>query len=172
MRLLILMMLTVVAAGLCGQSNTPQSDFDFWIGKWETTMSVPPAWEEKSGIDEVSYLLDGALIEEVFTKNFGDKINFQRGYLTYLRRENRWKHTIYDSKWGEYTFYGNKVGEKIILESDPLDSRPGFRREIFYNVSENSFMYLWLASYDNGETWKEEWKVLYERIEDANTEKK
>ena len=127
-------------------------------------MSTAPNWQEIKGRDQVSYLLNGKLIEEVFTKNMGGTVNFQRGYLMYLRRENRWKHTIYDAKWGEYTFYGNKEGDKIVLRSDPSDTRPGLRRETFSNITENGFEYLWESSYDKGATWKQEWKVVYRRI--------
>lgn len=137
------------------------NDFDFWIGEWQTQSSVSPKWEATAGTDKIQYLLDGTLIEEVFTKNGGS--NFQRGYLFYLKREERWKHTIYDSKWGEYSFYGNREGDNIVLYSDPKSTRPGLRRETFYNISPNEFDYMWEASRDGGKTWNVTWKVHYER---------
>lgn len=143
--------------------QNPLQTFDFWIGTWETSMPTAPNWDERKGIDSVRYLLNNTLIEEVFTKVATGKSNFQRGYLTYLRRERRWKHTIYDSKWGEYTFYGKKEGDKIVLISDPKSTRPGWRRETFYNITKDGFDYLWEGSYDNGKTWREEWKVSYKR---------
>jgi len=140
-----------------------ENDFDFWIGDWDTVMGVPPNWEKKEGTDSVRYLLDNTLIEEVFSKKLGEKVNFQRGYLTYLWREKRWKHTIYDAKWGEYTFYGNKEGDNMVLYSDSKSTRPGLRRETFYNIKENEFSYLWEGSKDGGKTWIEIWKVKYTR---------
>lgn len=137
--------------------------FDFWIGAWETTMSVAPKWDEVKGMDSVSYLLKGTLIEEVFTKSGGGAVNFQRGYLNFIRRENRWRHIIYDEKWGEYTFFGNQKDDKVILQSDKSDTRQGMRRETFYDITANSFEYLWEASYDGGKTWRPEWKVSYKR---------
>lgn len=164
MKKIILTTLCVVVFGFANaQSGDPVKDFDFWIGKWDVKMSVAPNWEEKTGHDEVSYLLNGRLIEEVFTKGFGDKSNFQRGYLTYVVRDKKWKHTIYDEKWGEYTFEGNKVGDKMVLQSLETDTRPGMRRETFSNISKDGFTYLWEGSYDKGKTWQEEWKVVYTR---------
>ena len=161
--------LTVIGFFLYGISIAQQpsssfkNDFSFWIGKWNTEASVPPKWEAKKGKDVVRYLLDNTLIEEVFTKKDKAKTNFQRGYLYYLKREKRWRHTIYDSKWGEYSFYGNREGDKIVLYSDPKSTRPGVRRETFYNISKNSFDYKWETSRDGGKTWREIWKVKYVR---------
>lgn len=143
------------------ENSSPIGDFDFWIGVWKTESSVPPNWEVSIDIDSVKYLLNGKLIEEVFTKT--QSSNFQRGYLFYLKREGRWRHTIYDTKWGEYTFYGNKEGDDIVLYSDPKSTRPGLRREIFYNISENEFDYKWEASQDEGKTWHVIWKIHYIR---------
>ncbi len=164
-RMIICALLISISSFLSGQSTTPHKDFDFWIGEWETTMSLAPNWQETKGKDKVSYLLNGRLIEEIFTKSGGDNPNFQRGYLTYLAREKRWKHTIYDAKWGEYTFYGNKVGDKMILESDPKSTRPGLRRETFHSITKDSFVYLWETSNDGGKSWRAQWKVVYNRLD-------
>ena len=143
-------------------AESPLNDFNFWIGEWTTESSIPPNWEPITGVDSVYFLLSGKLIEEVFTKDGGT--NFQRGYLYYMWREKRWRHTIYDVKWGEYSFYGNREGDKITLYSDPEGTRPGLRRETFENITEHSFDYLWEASRDGGNTWGIIWKIHYIRM--------
>lgn len=142
----------------------PQSDqFDFWLGEWETEMSsIPDFSVKRTGTDQVQKLLKGRLIEEVFTRN-GDGEKFQRGYLTYLAREKRWQHIIYDAKWGEYRFLGGKKGDNFVLESAPEDTRPLKHRETFSDIKKNSFEYTWESSKDNGKTWNVVWKVSYKR---------
>lgn len=146
------------------KSDSDQSRaFEFWVGNWKTEMTNYPKWEKKKGRDQVRSHLNGRLIEEVFFKgNQGE--NFQRGYLFYLQREKRWQHIIYDVNWGEYKFYGQRKGDRIVLTSLKDDTRPGSRRETFYNIKENSFDYLWEESHDNGKTWKAFWRVKYRRV--------
>ncbi len=164
--LVTLCCVTILSSALSAQQRPPVPDtFDFWIGTWNTTMSVAPKWNEVTGVDSVSLLLGGRLIEEVFTKKKGEGIdNFQRGYLNYIGREKRWKHVIHDETWGDYTFYGNREGDRVILKSDPAETRQGMRRETFYEITPDSFEYLWEASYDGGKTWRPEWKVSYKRV--------
>lgn len=145
--------------------TSPPKTFDFWIGTWEVTMSVAPKWEEYKAIDSVSYLLKNTLIQEIFTQVGGKGENFQRGYLNFIKRDSLWKHSIYDQTWGDFTFYGAQEGDKVILRSDSTESRQGMRRETFYDITENSFEYLWEASYDQGKNWYPEWKVSYRRKE-------
>jgi hypothetical protein len=148
--------------------NPAQVDFAFWIGEWETESSTPPKWKANLGEDKVSYLLNGTLIEEIFTKKNKAGTNFQRGYMVYLHREKRWRHTIHDAKWGEYSFYGNKEGDKMVLYSDPESTRPGLRRETFYNITENEFDYKWETSKDGGKIWMPIWKIHYTRKPGTN----
>lgn len=137
----------------------PQRQFDFWIGEWSTEATVAQDWDDvKLGQDTVSFKLDGTLIEEIFLKK--DGVNFQRGYLTYLPGQKIWHHTIYDSKWGMYLFEGGFEDGKMVLMSK--DKRPGYRRETFYNIEEDSFDYLWEGSSD-GKNWQPVWKVKYRR---------
>ena len=49
------------------KNTSAANDFDFWIGEWQTEASLPPKWKITPGIDSVRYLLDGTLIDEVFT---------------------------------------------------------------------------------------------------------
>lgn len=139
------------------------SQFDFWLGDWKTEMSSTPNFSVKrTGKDKVRSLLKGRLIEEVFTRD-GDGEKFQRGYLTYLVRDKKWQHMIYDAKWGEYRFLGGKEGEHIVLETAPEDTRPMKHRETFSNITSNSFNYTWESSKDKGKTWFPVWRVQYER---------
>ena len=64
--------------------HLPIGDFHFWIGQWKTEASVPPTWDIKLGVDSVRYLLNGTLIEEVFTKDSG--VNFQRGVFVLFKK--------------------------------------------------------------------------------------
>lgn len=163
---MILLFTGTCSLSLSAQQAPPIPDtFDFWIGTWNTTMSVAPKWDKVNGRDSVSSLLGGTLLEEVFAKKTGNGTeNFQRGYLNFIRRENRWKHVIHDQNWGDYTFYGKKEGDKVVLRSDKAETRQGMRRETFYEITEDSFEYLWEASYDGGKTWRPEWKVSYKRV--------
>jgi hypothetical protein len=169
--LTIVLIITLFATSFGQQKKNPATmDFDFWIGEWNTEASVPPKWETNFGEDVVRYLLDNTLIEEVFTKRDENGTNFQRGYLVYLHREKRWRHTIHDAKWGEYSFYGTKDGDEIVLYSDPKSTRPGLRRETFKNISEQSFDYVWEASNDGGKNWNPFWKVHYTRKMDTTVQ--
>ena len=103
------------------------------------------------------YSLNGRLIEEVF---FKEGVNFQRAYLSYIQGQGKWHHVIYDEKWGMYVFEGQMEEGKMVLTS--TDKRPGFRRETFYNITDDSFDYLWEGSSD-GKTWAPVWRVKYKR---------
>ncbi len=153
------------------QARNLSDDFNFWLGEWNTEASTAPDWQTRQGKDVVQSHLEGKLLEEVFTKG-ASKENFQRGYLFYLQREQKWQHMIYDVNWGEYRFLGgptaNADGEPmIVLESPDDDTRPGKRRETFSNITEDSFDYLWEESRDGGKTWQAMWKVKYKRAKDA-----
>lgn len=142
-----------------GSAGNFNRDFGFWIGEWETEASVMQDWTAiKQGTDSVRCTLNGRLIEEVFFKEEG--VSFQRGYLSYLQGQNLWHHVIYDEKWGMYIFEGKMEDGKMVLTS--TDKRPGLRRETFYNITDDSFDYLWEGSSD-GETWSPVWRVKYKR---------
>ena len=137
--------------------------FNFWLGDWETEMtSIPDFSVKRTGRDQVRAHLNGRLIEEIFTRDGTDE-NFQRGYLTWLERDQKWKHPIYDARWGEYSFIGGKQGDRFVLESPAEETRPMKHRETFYDIREDSFQYLWESSSDEGKTWKPVWKVKYKR---------
>ena len=146
-----------------GADDPPaQEQFDFWVGEWETEMSNFPNWDRKTGRDIVTKHLGGKLIEEVFYKGPQGE-NFQRGYLFYLARDEKWQHIIYDQKWGEFCLMGGFQDGKMVLESPAHDTRPGKRRETFSNIKPDSFDYQWEESYDGGKTWQVFWKVAYQR---------
>jgi hypothetical protein len=134
-------------------------EFDFWIGEWDTEMATIQNWSNvRTGVDHIQYELEGRLIREVFKKN--GKKEFQQGYLTYLVRDQKWIHTIYDVNWGTYSFEGVFKDGKITLVSN--DTRPGYRRETFHNITKDSFDYFWEESPD-GKNWTVTWKVKYKR---------
>lgn len=158
---------SLVCDSVQAQSPSPlapqYNQFDFWLGEWETEMtSIPDFSVKRTGKDKVQSLLKGRLIEEVFTRD-GDGEKFQRGYLTYLARDKKWQHIIYDAKWGEYRFLGGKRGDKLVLESPKDDTRPLKHRETFSEITADGFNYTWQSSRDQGKTWNDVWKVKYKR---------
>ena len=64
---------------------------------------------------------------------------------------------------GRVRIFGGQKGNDIVLESPDGDSRPGKRRETYYNIESDSFDYKWEESQDGGKTWTVYWKVKYRR---------
>lgn len=165
--ILLVLSSPVLLAQISGDSPDPVEYFDFWIGEWEVS------WDEGDGkvgrgINIVEKTLDGTVIQENFRITEGQQSGFKGTSISvYQQRFERWKQAWADNNGGYFDFTGESDGEKRIFRTEVRelpDGRKLVQRMVFYDITENSLMWDWEASYDGGETWTLNWRISYRRI--------
>ena len=149
-----------------GDPPEPEDYFDFWVGEWDVS------WDEADGnvgrgINVVEKTLDGTVIQENFRITEGQ----QRGFMgisisVYQQRFERWKQAWADNNGGYFDFTGEMDGKKRIFRTEMRelpDGRKLMQRMVFYDITEDSLMWDWEASYDGGETWTLNWRIHYKK---------
>ncbi|MGZ8537587.1 MAG: hypothetical protein ACXWV9_04945 [Flavisolibacter sp.] len=152
------------------QSNTQKpcsaaqaSQFDFWIGDWNLS------WNDSvRGNNRVVKLFGNCTVHENFT-------NPQTGYLgqswsVYNSNYQYWQQTWVDSNGGYIALTGGMKGDSMVLTTGeqkvPVSiSSTGklISRMVYHNIKPDSFDWIWEASSDGGISWRQNWKIHYER---------
>lgn len=146
-----------------------ESQFDFWIGKWNTEWTKA----DKSigrGITMVRYKKGehGMLVKEKFFIEQGDKFPV-RSISQYSPRTKKW-HQGWKENMGEYieTYWMEgefNEGKMILLTPLGMKTAPNVvYRMTFYDITKNSFNRVWEISKDKGTNWKLVWRMTYSRI--------
>jgi len=78
---------------------------------------------------------------------------------------NIWKQTWVDNQGSYLDFEGTFDGEKRIFvrRFTTPEGMEMIQRMVFSNISEDSFMWDWESSTDEGSTWNLNWRVQYTR---------
>ena len=130
-------------------------DFDFWIGEWDVTWG-----EGVRGTNRVEKILDGAAIQENFN---GDGL-IGISVSVFSKEDDRWHQTWVDNSGSYLDFIGEFANGKMILSRTGIVNGNAIKqRMVWYNITENNFLWNWERSEDNGSTWKILWEIQYQR---------
>ena len=138
------------------------SAFDFWVGEWELHwMNADSSYSY--GENNIVKILDGNVIQE----NFYDPSSGFKGMSlsVFSLADSSWHQAWADNAGGYFDFYGIIEEDKRIFQTEPK-IRKGveiIQRMVFQDISENSFIWNWEISKDNGQNWSLNWQIFYER---------
>lgn len=154
------------------KENTPVAEIhqlDWFIGEWQvkSRIKTQEGWAEDELESTIEPMLDGhALLEKFWGTLDGDPINAM-SMRVYCPQNKRWEQAWLDTSgktigvfYGEYKD-GQFIGRNQKSVLDPQSERYG--REIFSNITENTFDWRYEASKDQGQSWTVIWELVYTR---------
>ena len=165
MRILLLFICSAFNISVIAQNNNqapcvaPEaSQFDFWIGDWNLT------WNDSlHGTNHIEKIMGGCTVQE----NFVDpSTNFTgKSWSVYNPNYKVWQQTWVDNQGGYIALTGNMEDGKMILKTQERQTPKGKMqsRIVYYNITKDSFDWNWEASTDDGNNWKLNWKIHYDR---------
>ena len=167
MRLYILLIVAAIAQSPAAQNSAPAkpcsspacSQFDFWLGNWDL------AWGDTSkGTNTIRKLFGDCVINE----NFNDPAGNYSGmsWSVYNTRTMKWQQTWVDNQGAYILLSGAFKNGEMILTTPPyvsLQKRKVISRMVYYHIAPDNFDWRWESSTDNGKTWKQNWKIHYQR---------
>ena len=105
-------------ASTCNCCTEMHEQFDFWVGHWKVAANGKPA-----GNNVVDKIQDGCILRENWvsaTQGYsGTSYNF------YNLRSKQWEQLWIDNQGASLHLKGNRVENKMILESDELVNKQG-----------------------------------------------
>jgi hypothetical protein len=141
--------------------------FAFWVGRWRVT-DEGPGDSGRTGVNVVSWLYDGAVLQESFSMQQEDGTLFQGRSLSVPDPRRGWCQTWADSAGHYLDFTGGWRGDRMVL--DRVDSRTGVevrQRMVWYDIGAHAFTWDWLRSTDGGTDWQLAWRLTYSRDGDS-----
>lgn len=134
------------------------SQFDFWVGQWDATWS-----DTLHGSNNITKDYDGCVILEKFDSAPSDKFKGM-SVSTYNVRTKKWQQTWVDNNGSYLDFIGGWKDDKMVLSrSFVRHDSTIFQRMVWHDISENTFLWNWESSLDNGKTWQIQWQINYHR---------
>jgi len=130
--------------------------FDFWIGDWDLD------WANGKGTNSIDRILGDCVIRE----NFAGAGGFAGGSLSMWRpKEKQWRQIWMDNQGTHLSFAGGWDGEQMVLVSEPPAGAPNGRasRMRWHDIEDDSFVWTYEGSGDDGATWKTIWEINYTR---------
>lgn len=129
-------------------------EFDFWLGEWDVY------WGDKQGTNRIERILDNAVIQENFD---GDGL-IGTSVSIFSKEDNRWHQTWVDNTGSYLDFVGEFTDGKMILSRDGIvEGKAVKQRMIWYDITNEAFVWNWERSDDGGKSWREMWKLEYKR---------
>jgi len=144
----------------------PSAYFDFWIGEWELRWQSADGTTEH-GTNTIERILSNKVIKENFEATSGQMKGYiGKSYSVYNPKTGEWKQTWVDNQGAYLDFTASFSGNKRIFKRKTADSLGNdiIQRMVFYDISEDSFMWDWQQSTDNGKSWQLMWKIAYRRV--------
>jgi hypothetical protein len=146
-------------------NTSPAHAFDFWLGEWELT------WQNEDGTtatgeNRVRRILGGQVIEENFEALTGDMAGYEgKSYSVYNPQTGKWKQTWVDNEGSYLDLTGDIDGGNRIFHRTAVtaDGNQILQRMVFYDITEDSLVWDWERSVDEGETWQLMWRIQYRR---------
>jgi len=134
--------------------------FDFWVGSWEVTWTDTNG-SAGNGVNTVSKILDNMVIQENFEVRAGAMKGYRGMSLSvYDPKRRSWHQGYADNQGGYFNFIGQREAEKRIFKTETVTQKENklIQRMVFYDITDNSFLWDWESSDDDGETWKLNWR--------------
>ncbi len=131
------------------------NDLSFWVGSWAGK------WDAGHGTSEVTTEMDGRVVIERFQ---ADKPDPFTGFSVSIKdRHGIWQQTWVDSTGNHWNFVGS-AGEGTFTFATPwpVDQESVFKRMVFSDITEDTFLWRWEFSPDGGE-WQVRWAIRYAR---------
>lgn len=128
---------------------------DFWIGTWEVT------WDGGEGTNTISKKVGECAIQESFISESLKGMSIS----SYEKSSGKWRQIWVDNQNSFIDFVGNKDGENYIFQTTPNIEKPSTQfRMVFSDIKENSLIWTWQKTDNNGEKWHDLWKINYKRM--------
>lgn len=145
----------------------PETLFDFWIGEWDLTWKDAEGNTQK-GNNRIVKVLDDQVIQENF-EAFSSSAEASplkgMSLSVYNPQTERWHQAWTDNQGGYFNFIGKVEGKQRIFFTTITnqDGEAIHLRMVFRDIAENSFIWDWESSRDEGGTWKLNWQIHYQR---------
>jgi hypothetical protein len=135
--------------------NTPETQFDFWLGIWDVTWG-----EDGKGTNQIERILDGRIIQEDFTAPDLHGISVS----SYDPERQVWCQTWVDNNGTYLDFTGNFEDGRMILSRDAIVRGEACKqRMVWYDIHGDRLEWNWERSDDGGNTWRVLWQIHYAR---------
>ena len=138
--------------------------FDFWTGQWELTWDNQGVTEK--GENHIYRTMNDKVIQENFKATAGSLVGYTgMSVSVYNPRTDQWKQTWVDSQGGYLDFVGGKEGERFFFKRTAAgpNGNSFLQRMVFYDITQDAFMWDWERSTDAGKTWTLQWRIQYQR---------
>jgi hypothetical protein len=136
-------------------SDQPETQFDFWLGKWDVTWG-----EDNKGSNHVLRIMDEKIIQE----NFDAPDLKGMSVSSYDPERKLWCQTWVDNSGTYLDFTGKFEDGKMTLVRDAIVRGEACRqRMVWYNIEAGQFDWNWERSDDGGQTWRTLWQIKYTR---------
>lgn len=144
-------------------SSEEYSQLDFWLGTWDA-MWLDADGNEVHGTNTITRELDGCMTLEQFDGRPGNAL-IGHSISMYVGRMGHWKQIWMDNQGSFLDFHGgpDEEGFHFTMER-PTEAAP-YLRMIFRNITDDSFDWHWQVSQDEGESWSDQWHIMYTRAE-------
>ena len=142
-------------------STEEYRQMDFWVGTWDA-LWVDAEGVEQRGSNTVSSQLNGCMIFEEFDGRPGSPF-LGRSMSQYVGQLGVWKQVWMDSAGGYIPLTGGQSGDEFMLSVDRGSEATPYFRMVFTNINQDSFDWHWQQSQDEGETWEDQWHIMYSR---------
>lgn len=139
--------------------------FDFWVGKWACSWTTATG-ETQKGSNHVRKVLDDCIVEE----NFEGGPLKGRSYSVYDPKNKVWRQTWVDNQGSYLVFTGSFENGEMALVGEPGKNNEGkevVQRMVFKNIEQDSLVWHWQSSSDQGTTWQDLWVIQYKRLSDS-----
>ena len=148
------------------QPSIPKEQwFDFWIGEWDLTWTDADGTRAQ-GRNIISRRFNNFVIHENFEAFSGQLEGFiGMSVSVYNKNQDKWFQTWVDNQGSYLDFLGEfENGKRMFTRKvTSLQGENVVQRMVFYDIREDSFIWDWENSKDDGETWILSWRINYSR---------
>lgn len=144
-------------------AQSGHNDLDFWVGDWTMEGRSRTSFEKDEYTDgkcenTIEKRQDGKVIHENFrTDGFTGE-----SWSVFQPQTKTWRQTWVDNGGSYLLFEGGRVDNKIILNM--TNAPKGVQaRMVFSDIKDNSFVWNWEQSRDEGKSWVLMWELRYKR---------